>query len=97
MGQSSNDVIPAVMHVATYLAVVEELLPALRHLAPAVDDSLHRGVQLEIVRDRGNALAQPPQGLAIGGGIRLGDADCIRPDDRPKIVRSIERIEQLHR
>jgi fumarate hydratase, class II len=33
MSQSSNDVIPTVLHVAAYLALVEELLPALEHLA----------------------------------------------------------------
>ncbi len=32
MGQSSNDVIPAAIHVSAYLEVAEELLPALRHL-----------------------------------------------------------------
>lgn len=37
MGQSSNDVIPTAMHVAAYLALVEELLPALHHLAAVID------------------------------------------------------------
>ena len=32
MGQSSNDVIPAAIHVSAYLEVHETLLPALRHL-----------------------------------------------------------------
>ncbi len=32
MGQSSNDVIPAAIHVSAYLEVHEVLLPALRHL-----------------------------------------------------------------
>jgi fumarate hydratase class II len=32
MGQSSNDVIPAAIHVSAYLEVSEKLLPALRHL-----------------------------------------------------------------
>jgi fumarate hydratase class II len=32
MGQSSNDVIPTAIHVSAYIAVAEELLPALRHL-----------------------------------------------------------------
>jgi fumarate hydratase class II len=32
MSQSSNDVIPAAIHVAAYLDVAEALLPALRHL-----------------------------------------------------------------
>jgi len=37
MGQSSNDVIPTAMHVAAALAVHEELLPALEHLAATID------------------------------------------------------------
>jgi len=32
MGQSSNDTIPTAIHVAAYLALEEQLLPALRHL-----------------------------------------------------------------
>lgn len=32
MSQSSNDVIPTAIHVSGYLAITEELLPALRHL-----------------------------------------------------------------
>ncbi len=42
MGQSSNDVIPTVMHVAAYLAIVEELLPALHHLADTIDERAAR-------------------------------------------------------
>jgi fumarate hydratase class II len=37
MGQSSNDVIPAAIHVAAYSAVTEELLPALDHLANTLE------------------------------------------------------------
>ncbi len=37
MGQSSNDVIPSAIHVGAYLAVAEELLPALRHLQQTLD------------------------------------------------------------
>jgi len=36
MGQSSNDVIPAAIHVAAALALVEELLPALDHLGATI-------------------------------------------------------------
>jgi fumarate hydratase class II len=36
MGQSSNDVIPTAIHVAAYLEIAEELLPALRHLRAAL-------------------------------------------------------------
>lgn len=37
MGQSSNDVIPTALHVAGATAIEEALLPALRHLATALD------------------------------------------------------------
>ena len=36
LGQSSNDVIPAVIHVAAYLEVREQLIPALEHLRDAL-------------------------------------------------------------
>src|SRR5204862_2341347 len=36
LGQSSNDVIPAVIHIAAYLEVREQLLPALEHLRDAL-------------------------------------------------------------
>jgi len=37
MGQSSNDAIPTAIHVAASLAVREQLLPALTHLAKAIE------------------------------------------------------------
>ncbi len=37
MGQSSNDVIPTCIHVSAALGVVEELLPALDHLAGVIE------------------------------------------------------------
>src|SRR5690606_35344706 len=37
LGQSSNDVIPTAIRVSAQLAVVEDLLPALRHLRKAID------------------------------------------------------------
>ena len=36
-GQSSNDVIPTAIHVSAYLAIVEELEPALKTLADSLD------------------------------------------------------------
>ncbi len=36
MGQSSNDVIPSTIHIAAYLALTDELLPALDHLASVI-------------------------------------------------------------
>jgi len=38
MGQSSNDVIPSAIHLSAYLAVVEELLPALERLQRALEN-----------------------------------------------------------
>ena len=37
MGQSSNDVVPSAIHVSSAIAVTEELLPALKHLALALE------------------------------------------------------------
>jgi fumarate hydratase class II len=37
LGQSSNDVIPTALRVAAQLAVVEDLLPAIRHLRKTID------------------------------------------------------------
>ena len=37
MGQSSNDVIPTAIHVSAAISVVESLLPALDHLAGAIE------------------------------------------------------------
>ena len=37
LGQSSNDVIPTAIRVSAQLAVVEDLLPALRHLRKTID------------------------------------------------------------
>jgi fumarate hydratase class II len=37
LGQSSNDTIPTAIHVAAALALREQLLPALKHLAKAID------------------------------------------------------------
>jgi fumarate hydratase class II len=36
--QSSNDVIPTAIHVATRVAIAEELVPALKHMQAALDD-----------------------------------------------------------
>src|SRR5690606_16303201 len=37
LGQSSNDVIPTAIRVSAQLAVVEDLLPAVRHLRKTID------------------------------------------------------------
>jgi fumarate hydratase, class II len=40
LGQSSNDVIPTVIHVAARRAMEEELLPALSELREALEERL---------------------------------------------------------
>jgi fumarate hydratase class II len=42
MGQSSNDVFPSALHVAAGTALQEELLPALKKLASALEERAHR-------------------------------------------------------
>ncbi|HVI60179.1 MAG TPA: class II fumarate hydratase [Luteimonas sp.] len=37
LGQSSNDVVPTAIRVSAQLAVIEDLLPAIRHLRKAID------------------------------------------------------------
>jgi len=37
MGQSSNDVVPSAIHVSAAIAVAEDLLPALKHLAEVIE------------------------------------------------------------
>ena len=37
LGQSSNDVVPTAIRVSTQLAVIEDLLPALKHLRRTID------------------------------------------------------------
>lgn len=41
MSQSSNDVVPTAIHVAAALALTEELLPALEHLAGMIERKAH--------------------------------------------------------
>ena len=48
MSQSSNDVIPTVIHVSAALEIHEQLLPALQHLADSID---HKGGEVaEVVK-----------------------------------------------
>ena len=63
MGQSSNDVIPTAVHVAAYLAIVEELLPALDHLAAAIRE---RGARDADVVKTGRTHLMDAMPLTIG-------------------------------
>ncbi|MFQ5596372.1 MAG: class II fumarate hydratase, partial [Anaerolineae bacterium] len=62
-GQSSNDVIPAAIHVSAYLQVVEELLPALRHLR---DTLLQRAEELDDVVKTGRTHLMDAMPIRLG-------------------------------
>jgi fumarate hydratase class II len=64
MGQSSNDVIPTVIHVAAYLEVAKQLIPALGHLEAALRT---RARELESVVKTGRTH------LMDATPVRLGD------------------------
>lgn len=62
-GQSSNDVIPAAIHVSAYLQVAEELLPALRHLR---DTLLQRAEELDDVVKTGRTHLMDAMPIRLG-------------------------------
>ncbi|MFQ5343271.1 MAG: class II fumarate hydratase [Anaerolineae bacterium] len=62
-GQSSNDVIPAAIHVSAYLQVAEELLPALRHLR---DTLLRRAEEFDDVVKTGRTHLMDAMPIRLG-------------------------------
>ena len=62
-GQSSNDVIPAAIHVSAYLEVAEELLPALRHLR---DTLLQRAEEFDDVVKTGRTHLMDAMPIRLG-------------------------------
>lgn len=63
MSQSSNDVIPTAVHVSAYLAVSEELLPALKHLR---DTLKRRGDELDEVVKTGRTHLMDAMPIRFG-------------------------------
>jgi fumarate hydratase class II len=63
MSQSSNDVIPTAIHVAAYIAVVEELRPALAHLR---DTLLRRQAEFEDVVKTGRTHLMDAMPIRFG-------------------------------
>jgi fumarate hydratase, class II len=68
LGQSSNDVIPAAIHVAACLTIHEDLLPALDHLA-AVIERRARGLGVVVKTGRTHLMDAMPLtlGQELGG------------------------------
>ncbi len=63
LGQSSNDVVPTAIRVAAQLAVVEDLLPALKHLRRTID---RRGKSLQKVVKTGRTHLMDAMPLTFG-------------------------------
>ncbi len=63
LGQSSNDVIPTAIHVAAVLALRAQLLPALEHLAAAIDK---RAGELQAVTKTGRTHLMDAMPLTLG-------------------------------
>jgi fumarate hydratase class II len=63
MGQSSNDVIPATIHMAAYLEVHEVLLPGLRHLHAVL---IGRSKELESVTKTGRTHLMDAMPVTLG-------------------------------
>jgi len=63
LGQSSNDVIPTAIRVSAQLAVVEDLLPALRHLRRTIDRRA-RGLARVVKTGRTHLMDAMPLTLA---------------------------------
>ena len=63
LGQSSNDVIPTAIHLSARLALRHELLPALGHLADAID---RRGAELAGVTKTGRTHLMDAMPLTLG-------------------------------
>ncbi len=63
MGQSSNDVIPTAIHVAAYLEIREELLPALQHLHQALQE---KAVELDDVVKTGRTHLMDAMPIRMG-------------------------------
>src|SRR3546814_5825841 len=63
LGQSSNDVIPTAIRVSAQLAVVEDLLPALKHLRTTIN---RRGRSLSRVAKTGRTHLMDAMPLTFG-------------------------------
>jgi fumarate hydratase, class II len=83
LGQSSNDVVPTAIRVGTQLAIVEDLLPALRHLRATIDRRA-RGLSRKVKTGRTHLMDAMPLSFAQEFGAwssqlrsaeaRIGDA-----------------------
>ncbi|HEY5971818.1 MAG TPA: class II fumarate hydratase [Pseudoxanthomonas sp.] len=90
LGQSSNDVIPTAIRVSAQLAVVENLLPALKHLRRTID---RRGKSLAKVVKTGRTHLMDAMPLTFQQEFSAWSAQLQSAEDR--IVDSLKRLRRL--
>ncbi|GGD53329.1 class II fumarate hydratase [Pseudoxanthomonas indica] len=90
LGQSSNDVIPTAIRVSTQLAVVEDLLPAIKHLRKTIDA---RGRQLARVVKTGRTHLMDAMPLTFGQEFSAWSAQLASAEGR--LDDSLKRLRRL--
>jgi fumarate hydratase class II len=90
LGQSSNDVVPTAIRVSAQLAVVENLLPALKHLRRTID---RRGKSLAKVVKTGRTHLMDAMPLTFQQEFSAWSAQLQSAEDR--IVDSLKRLRRL--
>ncbi len=90
MGQSSNDIIPTCIHVSACLEIVEELLPALEHLAVVIEA---KGDELEQTVKTGRTHLMDAMPITMGQELG-GWAAQIR-GGMVRITSSLRRLQEL--
>ena len=90
LGQSSNDVIPTAIRVSAQLAVVENLLPALKHLRQTID---RRGRSLAKVVKTGRTHLMDAMPLTFQQEFSAWSAQLQSAEDR--IADSLKRLRRL--
>ncbi|HBK47440.1 MAG TPA: aspartate ammonia-lyase [Xanthomonadaceae bacterium] len=90
LGQSSNDVVPTAIRVSAQLAVVEQLLPALKHLRKTIDK---RARSLDKVVKTGRTHLMDAMPLTFGQEFGAWSAQLASAQER--IEDSLKRLRRL--
>ncbi len=90
LGQSSNDVIPTAIRVSAQLAVVEQLIPALKHLRKTIE---RRGKSLERITKTGRTHLMDAMPLTFGQEFGAWAAQLRSAEDR--VDDALKRLRRL--
>ena len=90
LGQSSNDVVPTAIRVSAQLAVVEDLLPALKHLRRTID---RRGRELRRVVKTGRTHLMDAMPLTVAQEFGAWSAQL--DSAQARIEDSLKRVRRL--